>query len=165
MWMELGNVTGEAVSRPPVLHGFMLVCLATKTLASSCGEVIAWGLIPIRAVQRGPQKCDVYSCRGTAACGATGWGAAPEKRGGVWRPETVTVNTLKDPCLLLYSLLQSLNIPLRGTACLPFQSSKAKAVSINCLNVFLWLEVILHMTHPLSKSACYSHYSFGFGYF
>lgn len=168
MWMELNNVTGGAVSLPSVLHGFMPVCLATKTLASCWGEVIPQGLVPTRAVQRGPQKCGVYSCRSTVACSATEQGTAPVKREGMWRPETVTVNTLKDPCLLLYSLLHSLNLPLRGTACLPFQSwvrgSKAKTVSIS-LSVFLWLEVALHVTYPLSKRPCYSHYTFRFGYF
>lgn len=59
------------------------------------------------------------------------------------RSNVQTWEVLKDPCLLRYSLLHSLSLPVRG-AFLPFQrwagGSRAKAASIG-LSVFLWPEV------------------------
>lgn len=59
------------------------------------------------------------------------------KRGGMGRPEIMTGSTLKDPCLLLCSLLHSLSLPLRQIACLPFQR-KVKAVSITLASSYGW---------------------------
>lgn len=95
MWMELENIFGETASLSPVLHGFMFVCLATKTLPTSWCEEMLQRLLPTRAVHQGSEKRGVYSHRGTA----------PGNRGGMCRPETV--NLLKDPWLLLYSLLHN----------------------------------------------------------
>lgn len=127
----MDNIIGEAVSLSRVLHSLMFVCLATKTLATSWGEEMPQGLLPTRAVQQGSEQCGIYRHRGTA----------PGNRGATCRPERV--NILKDPCLLQYSLLHSLSLPVRG-AFLPFQrwagGSRAKAASIG-LSVFLWPEV------------------------
>lgn len=130
MGMELDDITGGAVSLSPVLQSSMLVCLATKTLATSWAEEMPQGLPPTRAVWQGAEKCGIYRHRGTA----------PGNRGGMCRPETI--NILKGACLLQHSLLHSLNLPVRGAAFLPSQrwagGSKAKLllsapVSSHCL--------------------------------
>lgn len=157
--VALGRISREwnwITSLEKLVFGFMLVFLATKPLATSWGDEMPQGLLPTRAVQQGSEKCGICRHRGTA----------PGNRGGMCTFERV--NILKDPCLLQHSLLHSLNLPVRGAAFLPFQrwagGSKAKAASVS-LKVFLWLEVALHVTYPLSKTAFYIYYSFGVGYF